>query len=81
MIKTDIKTTTYRDGDWLIDIVDNHELWEVWLFHEQYGIKGMMFGFYKKDIISYDALINIVENNLPTHKAMYANEWFDEGEQ
>ena len=81
MTKTDIKTTTYRDGDWLIDIVDNKGMWEIWLNHIQYGIKNMMFGLYKKDIVSYDALISTIENNLPTYKAMYANEWFDKEDE
>ena len=77
MTKTDIKTTTYRDGDWMIDIVENGNVFESWLYHEQYAVKQYVLGALKK-YCERDYFMERVENNLPTYKAMYAADYFGE---
>ena len=77
MTKTEMKTTTYRVADWLIDIVDNGKLWESWLYNEKYGIKSYMFGVFKKDCNTIEDYIEMVEWNLLEYINSYMAEYFD----
>ena len=45
---TTTSVTRYEDGDYLIDIVEDNELFEAWLSHKDYGISTLMFGVPKR---------------------------------
>lgn len=50
MKRINITTKTYAlDDEWRVDIVDNKEedIFYAWLYHEECGIKDMMFGWPK----------------------------------
>lgn len=65
-----IRTTTYEDGDFLIDIVETDKAWEAWLYRKDYGVKDLMFGMLKKDY-SEDRFLNFVIVNLEWHEEFY----------
>ena len=65
-----LKTTTYEDGDFLIDIVETADVYEAWLYRKDYGVKDLMFGMLKKDY-SEDRFLNFVIVNLEWHEEFY----------
>lgn len=45
MKKVNIKTTTYDIGDgFRVDITQEQQMTEAWIYHEDYGIKEYIFG-------------------------------------
>ena len=76
--KTTISTITYAYADgFMIDIVRLPELWEVWLYHRDYGIKSLMFGLIENDIEFIDELMDIVMANIDTYIPGYREEYMD----
>ena len=61
----------------MIDSVRLPELWEVWLYHRDYGIKSLMFGLSENDIESMDDLMDIVTANIDTYIPGYREEYMD----
>ena len=72
----EIKTTTYRTAykGFLVDIVQNEEGTAAWLYHEDYGIKMLMFG---EDGTSWQDFTEIVEANLPIEVGVYKDLYMD----
>lgn len=72
-----LDTNTYDAGDgFLVDIVDNtrDDLREVWLYHEEYGVKMFVFGF-QEDL---EYALEITEKTINDHKATYKDKYMDE---
>lgn len=67
---TNIKTTTYAYGEYLIDIVERDDFFEAWLNKDGNGNKEYMFGLSKGDHTLPD-FIEIVECNLFLHIPTY----------
>lgn len=67
---------TYSDGEFIIEISDTGELWDVYISHSDYGIKMKMFGLLK-DRQSYADVVKIVEANLPEYERQYNEEFMD----
>lgn len=66
-----IKTTTFdvnmiQEPGFYVDIVETEEKYYAYLFHEEYGIKELMFGAYKntQHIKSLQDFLDMVEANL-----------------
>lgn len=67
--RKDIITRTYEYGEWMIDIVENQELYDVYLYHPEYGIKDHMFGLLKSQELPAGKMdlkmaLDLVEGNL-----------------
>ncbi len=76
MKKTNIKTETYKAGNWRIDIVETHDKWntiEAWLYYKNYGIKDLMFGASLNND-SKEHFLELVEVNLEDYVDDYINE-------
>lgn len=61
-----VSSETYKvGGGFMVDIIVNHEknptTYEAWLYHEKYGIKELMFGWYSG---TYKEFVNMVKANL-----------------
>ena len=73
------KTRTYRNGKWMIDIVEKKDEFESWLGAENFGEKSFMFGSPKKQhkldgteyIIDLEYFCELVEANLPEYKRIF----------
>lgn len=64
------KIMSYNFGDgFYIDIVDKGgaECLEAWIYHEDYGIKELMFGGGDE----YGSFFRIVEKNFPAYRDAY----------
>ena len=80
---TTTSVTRYEDGDYLIDIVEDNELFEAWLSHKDYGISTLMFGVPKRQEgnkieMPFEAFRILVETNLDDYKATYEDEIVEE---
>lgn len=70
MRKTNHKTITFEYispfyKGFFVDIVDrNGELYDVWLYHCNIGVKSYMFGLPKNSFDNLDDFIECVTNNL-----------------
>lgn len=71
----EIETKTYRTDfkGFYVDIVDDDTL-EAWLYHENYGIKELMFGEDGTSILDFKDLVEI---NLPSYIESYKDKYFD----
>lgn len=59
----ELKTTVYEYGNFYIDITNDGELLEAYLYHKDYGVKNLMFGACLEQF-SYDEFVEMVESNL-----------------
>ena len=67
---------TYKRGEYVIEISETGETYEVWIYREQYGIKMLMFGLLKEDTPLAE-FIKIVERNFYNYAATYHDEYED----
>ena len=66
-------TVTYDiGGGFYVDIVSKNNLYEAWIYHEDYGQKELMFGC-PKEQQSYSEFVEIVYGNIPWHRDAYAD--------
>lgn len=63
-------TTTYKHGEFRVDIVDNGTEYEAWIYKNNYGIKSLMFGA-PCNQQTMEEFINIVKANLETYEKEY----------
>ena len=78
-----IKTITFevnKEPGFLVDIVENKELYYAWLYHKDYGIKELMFGSAKDQHPNIDDFIDMVEANIDNQYYVlgYKDEYFDQ---
>lgn len=74
MIKTDITTATYSDGDFMIDIVTGSDWYDAWLYRKNFGVKMLMFGIPKADSTA-DELLEMVQLDIESYKQVYDQEY------
>ena len=80
------ETRTYRDGDFIVEIVKTNwrgeAVFECWLSAPNYGIKELMFGLpiEQPDGIRYDWELaeQVVEANLEEYEDSYREEYMDD---
>lgn len=66
----------YRYGKhYYVEIIERKECFEAYLWHEQYGIKNMMFGVSKDT--SIEKFIELVEANIEEYIIYYREEFVD----
>lgn len=71
MIKTNFRTETYDiGGGFYVDIVTKNDIYESWIYHEDYGQKELMFGC-PEDQQSYSEFVDIVQENISWHRDTY----------
>lgn len=73
MKKANVKTTTYQYKDFLIDITEDEEIREAWIYHKDYSIKSQMWGE-PIDQTSFDDFIALVEENIEDYIESYKEE-------
>lgn len=44
MEKVKVKTSTYKIGEYMIDIVETDDEYEAWIYRSDYGVKHSMIG-------------------------------------
>ena len=67
-------TYTIENGrGFLLDVVSTEDAFEAWLYHEQYGIKDMMFGLLKSKTPSLQEALDVIEPNLHEYISDYAS--------
>ena len=78
-VKTMTTETYTYGGGFLIDVVtetvkDGSLMWSAWIYHEDYGVKDLVFG-----VSSYydteEGFLEKVENVLPQHIGWYWKEY------
>lgn len=77
-----INTTHYylEDG-FRVEIVDEADILEAWLYNVKYGIKSLMFAVdTTKNKTSFSDFVEMVEDNYPIHIAYYLAEFMKEDE-
>ena len=84
-----IKTETYKtafDG-FHVDIVEQTDtladntterIYSAWLYHEEYGIKEMIFGCMEETVKSKNAFVDMVEAELNDHIEEYMRKYANE---
>ena len=60
-----------------IELLSDEEMIEVFLYHEQYGVKSLMFGL-NNNFQNRLNLRDIIANNIEEHIAMYTGEFMAE---
>ena len=63
----------FIDG-FFLDITDNGTVFESWLYHEDYGIKTMLFGVSKEET-TQEEFERLVQANLPHYIADYIDDY------
>ena len=77
LIPTAIKTETYKAIDgFLIDIEDDGECYNAYIWHEKIGVKDLMFGMLKTDI-SKESFIDLVKANFEDYRAFFEEDYMD----
>lgn len=72
---TEITTTVCEMPDgFMIDIIEQDNRFEAYLYHKSYGIKSFMYGLLKSDA-DKAAFIENVECNFNEYKEMYKSEY------
>lgn len=77
MEKADRKITVYElDDGFYLDIADGKDGYEAWLYHEDYGIKSMMFSipFSKAGKKRFK---EIVEQNIDEYISSYEEDYMN----
>lgn len=69
----DVGYTQYRDGEFIIDIYEYTDKWEVWLRKDQICSALYMFGFFK-DITPREEVLRMVANELEFFEDTY-DDW------
>jgi hypothetical protein len=63
-----IKTTTYAEGDFRIDITETEDMFEAYIYHVAYGVKNHIIGCPKKqpngDDYDYDKFLDTIRWNI-----------------
>lgn len=77
MQRTNIETTTYKAGEFFIDIQSDGAVYEAYIRHQSYGIKSLMFGV-PQDSIKRVEFVQMVENLLPDYMRTYMEEFADD---
>lgn len=76
------ETRTYRDGEFIVEIIFDGETFDAWLSADGYGIKELMFGLpiEQPDGTRYDWELaeQIVEVNLEEYEDSYREEYMDD---
>lgn len=75
----DIKTTTFRCKDgFMVDITETEDCFYAYIYHENYGVKNLMFGAAKDNMYygkpyteTFDGFKETVEANLNNYKVYY----------
>ena len=73
---SDTQVTRYEEGNFTIDIVETAKEYEAWLGHDRIGIKSLMFGMLKSEVVSYEAFIDTVTANLPWYMNAYKEDYY-----
>ena len=66
----------YFENDYIIEIINEEQTIEFWLYKKGYGIKDFMFGIENEgqDLFS---LANLAETNIKEYIEIYKNEYED----
>ena len=74
---TIIKSETYKAIDgFLIDIEDDGECYNAYLWHENMGVKDLMFGVFKESHSKSD-FIDLVIANFEDYRTLYEEDYMD----
>lgn len=76
MKKLEIVTTTYDVGEgWMIDIVDNPDIFDAWIYRVGEGVKSFMFGWPKVQptglVTDYNGFLDMVMNQWEEYTEGY----------
>lgn len=73
-----IKTETYRFmGHFCIDVVETSEVFEAYIYDDQYGIKKFMFGVQNTDGYTKERFMQFVVNNAEDYMKSYIEKYCD----
>lgn len=73
-----IKTETYRYmGHFCIDVVETSEVFEAYIYDDQYGIKKFMFGVQNTDGYTKERFMQFVVNNAEDYMKSYIEKYCD----
>ena len=75
-----VSTITYEIEDgFRIDVVLEDDVYEVWFYHKDYGIKTMIFGMKKKDVGSVRKLVAMAIDAINERfRKVYREEYMDD---
>lgn len=75
--RRDIKVTTYDvDKGFKVEVVEDKELFEAWLYEPSYGVKMLMFGVPKWQC-DRKRFVSMVKANYPSYIETYAEQYMD----
>lgn len=85
MKKLNVKIKTYEyAGNYRVQVIDKDDQYEAWLYHKDYGVMDMMFGWPKVQHIngsdepwSLKDFLGLVEGNIDSYIELYREEYED----
>ncbi len=82
MEQTNAKIKQYKEGDYLVNIVETDEKYSAWIEHHLYGVSSEMFGVAKQPpglpAVTEEDFLQMVKNELPKNISAYREEYMDE---
>ena len=77
MRKTNRTTTTYIEGDWIIDIIETPTYFDAYLQKSDNAVKYQIFGMDKKNTkpVDYNYFKTLIEAGLPEYIEAYIEEF------
>lgn len=79
MKKADVKITVYKmEDDFFVEVYQNDDIIEFWIYHRNYGIKSFMFGIPEKYINEENSIENLIKGNFEEQKDFYIQEYMQE---
>lgn len=73
MNKETITIDRYTKENFVVEVFEEAEMYEAWIFEKSYGVKNLMFGIAKDDM-SKDEFVQIVFGNFEQYAKDYINE-------
>lgn len=73
MNKETIMVDRYTKDTFVVEVFEEEELYEAWIYEKSYGVKNLMFGIAKDDM-SKDEFVQLVFNNFDQYANDYINE-------
>lgn len=69
LLKINMPCRTYN-----VEIIDNGEETEFWLYNQRYGVKSLMFGLCETNMEN-DKILEIIDNNIVDYIKSYQEDY------
>ena len=79
MKKANVKITVCEmEDDFFVEVYQNDDIIEFWIYHRNYGIKSLMFGIPEKYFNKGNTMEHLIKSNFERQKGFYIQEYMQE---